>query len=72
MANNKTDHVYTLATAPEHPLARKYGITERQFRRWVQSNKISYARPGGQRVLLTGADIEDAILGSRVEREARS
>lgn len=71
MATKLSERVYTLATAPEHPLAAKYGITERQFRRWVQSNKISYARPGGLRVLLTGDDIEQAILGTRVEREAQ-
>jgi len=69
MSNNKSDRVYTLATAAEHPLARRYQISERQFRRWVQNGKISYARPGGLRVLLTSDDIEQAILGTRVERE---
>ena len=67
MATTKPERVYTLATAPDHPIAAKYGITERQFRRWVQAGKISYARPGGQRVLLTSEDIERAILGSRIE-----
>jgi excisionase family DNA binding protein len=66
VSTNPRERVYTLATAPEHPLAAKYGISERQFRRWVQAGKISYARPGGQRVLLTGEDIEQAILGTRV------
>ena len=69
MASKNGERVYTLATAPKHPLAEKYGITERQFRRWVQAKKISYAKPGGLRVLLTGDDIEQAILGTRVERE---
>lgn len=60
--------VWRLSEAPDHPLARQYGISERQFRRWVAEGKISYARPGGLIVVLTDADIRDAILGSRVER----
>jgi hypothetical protein len=52
MSMKASERVYTLSTAPEHPLARKYGI--------------SYARPGGLRVLMTGDDIEQAILGTRV------
>jgi len=67
MATKSSERVYTLATAPEHPLAAKYQVSERQFRRAVQAGKISYARPGGLRVLLTGEDIEQFILGSRVE-----
>lgn len=60
--------VWRLNEAPDHPLARQYGITERQFRRWVAEGKISYTRPGGLIVMLTDADIEDSILGTRVER----
>jgi hypothetical protein len=57
--------VYRLSEAPNHPLAKKYGISETQFRRAVQSGRISYARPGGLIVLLTSEDIENFILGSR-------
>jgi hypothetical protein len=57
--------VYRISEAPEHPLAKKYQISERQFRRWVQSGRIAYARPGGLIVLFTSEDIEAAILGSR-------
>lgn len=57
--------VYRIAEAPSHPLAHKYGITERQFRRAVQNRTIDYARPGGLIVLLTSDDIEAWILGSR-------
>lgn len=69
MSSKATDRAYRLSEAPEHPLARKYGISERQFRRAVQSGRIAYARPGGLHVLLTSADIEEFILGSRVEAE---
>ncbi len=60
-----TPEVYRLTTAVEHPLAKKYGITERQFRRAIQTGRIQYARPGGLIVLLTSEDIENYILGSR-------
>ncbi len=66
--NPPEPRVWRLTEAPEHPLARQDGITERQFRRWVAEGKISYARPGGLIVILTDDDIEDAILGTRVER----
>ena len=66
MSNKKpnTPDVYRLSSAPSHPLAAKYGITERQFRRAVQQGRISYARPGGLIVLLTSDDIVAWILGS--------
>jgi len=67
MATKQPDRVYTFATAPDHPLARKYELTTRQFQRAVQAGKISYAKPG-QRVLFTSEDIEQFILASRVER----
>lgn len=65
MSTTKT--VWKLSEAPEHPLAAKYGITERQFRRAVQNKTISYARPGGLIVLLASEDIEEFILGSRTD-----
>jgi hypothetical protein len=67
MSNKKpnTPDVYRLSNAASHPLAAKYGITERQFRRAVQQGRISYARPGGLIVLLTSDDIVAWILGSR-------
>jgi hypothetical protein len=64
MTSKKQD-VYRLCEAPNHPLAKKYGLTERQFRRAVQHGRIDYARPGGLIVLLTSDDIEAFILGSR-------
>jgi hypothetical protein len=57
--------VWRLVEAPTRPLAAKYGITERQFRRAVQKGTISYARPGGKVVLLANEDIERFILGPR-------
>jgi hypothetical protein len=65
MMTSKKQEVYRLADAPNHPLAKKYGLTERQFRRAVQAGRIEYARPGGLIVLLTSDDIEAFILGSR-------
>lgn len=62
-SNIKT--VYRLSEVPEHPLAKKYGITERMARRAVQSGRLQYARPGGLHVLVTAEDIENWILGSR-------
>ena len=70
MAPKSTERVYTFTTAPEHPVAAMYGISERQFRRWVQAKRISYVKPGS-RVLFTSDDIEQAILGTRVEREVQ-
>jgi hypothetical protein len=61
----QTPEVYRISTAAEHPLAKKYGITERQFRRAVQLGRIEFARPGGLIVLFTSEDIENFILGSR-------
>ncbi|WP_237580920.1 hypothetical protein [Clavibacter nebraskensis] len=55
--------VWRLVEAPTHPLAAKYRITERQFRRAVQEGRITYARPGGRIVLLANEDIERFILG---------
>ncbi|SMH30666.1 hypothetical protein SAMN06295885_0457 [Rathayibacter oskolensis] len=63
MSTTKT--VWKLSEAATHPLAEKYGITERQFRRAVQNKTISYARPGGLIVLLADEDITEFILGSR-------
>jgi len=67
--NNATPapEVYSLATAPEHPLAKKYGITTRQFRRAIETKRISYAKPGGLIVRFTYEDIENFILGSRTD-----
>lgn len=68
MSNKKnTPEVYRLSTAAEHPLAVKYGITARQFRRAVEKKRINFARPGGLIVLLTSEDIEQFILGSRTD-----
>lgn len=55
--NSFTDRTWTLAEAPSHPLALKYRISERQFRRAVQSRRIGFARPGGLVVRLTHEDI---------------
>ena len=66
----ETARVYTPAEAPNHPLAKQYGITERQFRRALQAGKINYARPGGLRVLFTSEDITEFILGSRSDAPA--
>ncbi|MBF4512278.1 hypothetical protein ITJ66_07220 [Plantibacter sp. VKM Ac-2885] len=71
MSSKNNREVYRLSEAPEHPLARKYEISERQFRRAVQSGRISYARPGGLIVLLTSEDIENYILGSRSDAPKR-
>ncbi|MFJ3392302.1 hypothetical protein [Leifsonia aquatica] len=65
--NRNTQDVYRLSEAPTHPLAQKYGISERKFRRAVQLGRIDYARPGGLIVLLTNEDIENFILGSRTD-----
>lgn len=59
--------VYGLADAHEHPLAVKYGISQRQVRRAVETKRLAHAKPGGLRVLITAEDIEAWILGSRVE-----
>lgn len=67
MSSKRSTEVYRLSNAAEHPLALKYGITERQFRRAVQQGRINYARPGGLIVLLTSEDIEAFILGSRTD-----
>jgi hypothetical protein len=56
--------VWRLVEAPTHPLAAKYCITERQFRRAVQEGRITYARPGGRVVLLANEDIERFIFGA--------
>jgi hypothetical protein len=63
--HTNTKDVYRLKDAPSHPTAKKYGISEGQFRRAVQAGRIEYARPGGLIVLLTNEDIENWILGSR-------
>ncbi|GAA1997228.1 hypothetical protein [Microbacterium pumilum] len=60
-----TPTVYRISTAPEHPLAKKYGITERMVRRAVQTDRLKYARPNGLHVLILAEDIEAWILDSR-------
>lgn len=60
----KPTGVYTLASAPTHPLAARLGLTERQFRRAVQSGRLEHYRPGGLRVLLTDEQITAWIEGS--------
>ncbi|PXA68532.1 hypothetical protein [Cryobacterium arcticum] len=64
-SKTNSKQVYRFSEVPEHPLAEKYGITERQARRAAQSGRLQYARPGGLVVLIAAEDIENWILGSR-------
>lgn len=57
MRSDHYDRTWTLAEAPQHPLAQKYGITTRQFRRAVQYRRIGFARPGGLVIRFTHEDI---------------
>lgn len=66
-----TTTVYRISTVPEHPLAKKYGITERVVRRAVQTDRLKYARPGGLHVLILAEDIEAWILGSRNDADTK-
>lgn len=68
MSSNNTQpqkDVYRIAEVPEHPLAKKYGVSKRQVERAVQSGRLAHARPGGLIVLITTEDVENWILGSR-------
>lgn len=55
---------WTIQQASDHPLARKYEISERQFRRAVQHRKIRYARPGGLVIRFTHEDIVEFVENS--------
>lgn len=52
---------WTIKQAPEHQLAKMYGITERQFRRAVQRGLIEFARPGGLVIRFTHQNIVEFI-----------
>jgi hypothetical protein len=67
-----TKEIYRIAEVPEHPLAKKYGISVRQTQRAVQSGRLAHARPGGLIVLIAAEDIESWILGSRRDATDRS
>lgn len=57
MSKPQNNRTWTLAEAPQHPLAKKYQLTERQFRRAVQYRRIGFARPGGLVIRFTHEDI---------------
>lgn len=48
----------------EHPLVKKYGLTDRQLRRAVQKGLIEFTRPGGLVIRFTHQNIVDFIEGS--------
>lgn len=58
------ERTWRLKEAPDHPLARMYGISERQFRRAVEKRLIDFTRPGGLVIRFTHQNIVDFIEGS--------
>ena len=58
------ERTWLLKEASEHALARKYEVSERQFRRAVQNRQIGFSRPGGRVIRFTNSDIVDFIEAS--------
>lgn len=58
------ERTYSLKEAPEHPLAKVFGLTERQLRRAAQKGLIEFSRPGGLVIRFTHQNIVDFIEAS--------
>lgn len=68
MAHSKNEpRYYTYKTAPDAPALRGTGVTERMLRRAVELGRISYSKPGGQRVIFSSADLQEFIERSTVK-----
>lgn len=62
--SDPVERTWGVKDASEHPLAKMYGISERQFRRAVQYRRINFTRPGGLVIRFTHQNIVDFIEGS--------
>lgn len=60
---------WTFADIETHPLAQRFGLTEKAARRSLAAGRLHGARPGGRVWHFENADIEAWVNGSRSDAQ---